>query len=372
MKNSRRRLLAGLASLPFGSIVSQSLISQVIECEEKNFIESKWVVSIDSTELSIRPRSDTNFIFSPIETKNIYLVSNIYGNYSETPVYKNKELQYLEDDPETWSSAPLEIVFRINNWNNQLNRNIYVRNIYGDHDQQDFSVRYSEDTEMTKGEKAFIFTSNNGEKLLVDGIEPNIQIITDDEKFVFNARQTTLRPSLSPDKLINSNKITIAYAINEKVIYSRTYETSDLRQLFQKYEKVFKEQIEKLSNETPCPVTGETSHCFISTAVCEHIGLTDDCWELKQLRLFRDTYLLNQINGISLISEYYDKAPKLVERIRSFENYKIVYTKLYWREILVCAILSKLKLNKLTLWKYKSMMKKLEKTYLNLAAKNPV
>ena len=52
--------------------------------------------------------------------------------------------------------------------------------------------------------------------------------------------------------------------------------------------------------------------CFLTTAVCEHSGKPDDCYELQTLRAFRDGYLASSENGEELISEYYSIAPGIV------------------------------------------------------------
>ena len=55
--------------------------------------------------------------------------------------------------------------------------------------------------------------------------------------------------------------------------------------------------------------------CFITTAVCQMLGKPDDCYELTMFRHFRDTWLIGQPDGETLISEYYAIAPGIVKRI---------------------------------------------------------
>ena len=54
------------------------------------------------------------------------------------------------------------------------------------------------------------------------------------------------------------------------------------------------------------------SLCFITTAVCESQGLSDDCAQLRDFRSFRDGYLRTCSDGADLINEYYDIAPGIV------------------------------------------------------------
>ncbi len=59
------------------------------------------------------------------------------------------------------------------------------------------------------------------------------------------------------------------------------------------------------------------SCCFLSSAVCEHLGLPDDCYYLRRLRAYRDEYLLksNDPNRVSAVFEYYVKAPRVLSWI---------------------------------------------------------
>lgn len=55
--------------------------------------------------------------------------------------------------------------------------------------------------------------------------------------------------------------------------------------------------------------------CFITTAVCQAEGKSDDCEELTAFRAFRDGYLRAQPDGPALIDEYYNIAPGIVRCI---------------------------------------------------------
>lgn len=73
--------------------------------------------------------------------------------------------------------------------------------------------------------------------------------------------------------------------------------------------------------------------CFITTAVCESFGKSDDCYELTAFRNFRDIWLINQPDGKSLIDEYYKIAPKIVEKINSLSNSAEIYKNI-WQDYL--------------------------------------
>lgn len=61
--------------------------------------------------------------------------------------------------------------------------------------------------------------------------------------------------------------------------------------------------------------SGSFGGCYISTVVCIHQNLPDDCIELTTLRKFRDTELLTNQDGINLVQEYYREAPELAQEL---------------------------------------------------------
>ena len=73
----------------------------------------------------------------------------------------------------------------------------------------------------------------------------------------------------------------------------------------------------------PKPPTSNNSGswCFITTAVCKHLGKPDDCYELTTLRSYRDTWLKNQPGGVELIKEYYTIAPLIVSKLEASNNF---------------------------------------------------
>lgn len=68
-----------------------------------------------------------------------------------------------------------------------------------------------------------------------------------------------------------------------------------------------------------------TGGCYITTAVCEEQGKSDDCYELMSFRNFRDNWLKNQPDGKALIQLYYDTAPAIVEKINRQPNRSNIY-----------------------------------------------
>ncbi len=69
--------------------------------------------------------------------------------------------------------------------------------------------------------------------------------------------------------------------------------------------------------------------CYITTAVCESEGMTDDCDILQTLRAFRDRYVSREN-----IDEYYKKSPSIVARIKAMPHAKRRLRRIYLLYIL--------------------------------------
>lgn len=79
--------------------------------------------------------------------------------------------------------------------------------------------------------------------------------------------------------------------------------------------------------------TSPNGSCYITTAVCDSFGKSDDCYELTMFRNFRDNWLIKQSDGKTLIEEYYNTAPDIVNKINSLDNKNEIYMNI-WNEYL--------------------------------------
>ncbi|MDY3250661.1 MAG: CFI-box-CTERM domain-containing protein, partial [Candidatus Choladocola sp.] len=69
--------------------------------------------------------------------------------------------------------------------------------------------------------------------------------------------------------------------------------------------------------------------CYITTAVCETFGKSDDCYELTTLRDYRDNYLASLPEGEELIRMYYDVAPTIVKHINQKSDSGEIYRSIW-------------------------------------------
>ena len=97
----------------------------------------------------------------------------------------------------------------------------------------------------------------------------------------------------------------------------------------------YKQKAKSSNNySTNCSYSYESSSgglCFITTATCVALNKQDDCEELLAFKHYRDTTLINESNGPSIIREYYRIAPRIVEAIEKEVNpiyaYKMIWNK---------------------------------------------
>ena len=78
--------------------------------------------------------------------------------------------------------------------------------------------------------------------------------------------------------------------------------------------------------------------CFLTSACVKAKGLSDDCEELTILRSYRDTYVKGIDKGSTLILEYYQYAPSIVEKINENTDHLSIWLNLYERLILPCVM----------------------------------
>ena len=69
--------------------------------------------------------------------------------------------------------------------------------------------------------------------------------------------------------------------------------------------------------------------CYITTAVCESLGKSDDCYELRTLRDYRDNYLLSNEDGVKIVDTYYNIAPTIVNRIGKSRDSSSIYKNIF-------------------------------------------
>ncbi|MEP2652380.1 MAG: CFI-box-CTERM domain-containing protein, partial [Paraglaciecola sp.] len=329
-------------------------------CDSDSLQQGAWQAQIDAREISITLKNSKSH-FMPVEAQSIYQGSESADSPYQTEYVEVYREGIFESGPFGYREAPLnpEITITIKNGRPKLE--FVVNDILQNIDISRNSIRY---VSKKPGEPGLYIV--NDEPVTQDPMA-TLHLITDGQKprinKVWNAdtSQSSMIPSFDIEHMLKSQKLLLAYYFDDKPMYYLDIPMQGLAELIKQSLEIHTPIAKKLAQNL-C----EYDDCFVSSATCGHIGLTDDCWELTQLRAFRDNYLLTLPKGNSLIDRYYDTAPKLLQVINNKRNKSNILQSIYFRDILPSAILAKLKLNKLTLWRYTAMMKRLEKQYLKV------
>jgi len=121
-----------------------------------------------------------------------------------------------------------------------------------------------------------------------------------------------------------------------------------------------KKALAKSLEEQKC--TPPAQGCFITTACCEVLDLSDDCFELRTLRHYRDQVLTVMPGGNAAVAAYYLVAPSILQRLPRDERARRLLS-LYARFILPSAIAARFGLNRLAYRRYARMMHVLASDY---------
>ena len=84
---------------------------------------------------------------------------------------------------------------------------------------------------------------------------------------------------------------------------------------------------------------GSGGGCFLTSACCQYMGFADDCKELTTLRNFRDIYLKQTDEGMSLVEEYYKIAPAIVEKIKVHSKKDKILKDIYTQVCKICEMI---------------------------------
>lgn len=106
-----------------------------------------------------------------------------------------------------------------------------------------------------------------------------------------------------------------------------------------------------------------SSWCFITTAVCDTLGKSDNCLELTIFRNFRDNWLVFQPEGEKDIKEYYRIAPEIVSNINLLENRNEIYRMIWEKHLNYCFFLIRNKEFEKARRVYKEMVLELSKEF---------
>src|SRR5262245_14909519 len=165
---------------------------------------------------------------------------------------------------------------------------------------------------------------------------------------------------LSTGALFRSAKsVEMAVKLGNAEECSFTLNCDDLRKALH-WAVQHKDELAKSFDEKNC--TPPAKGCFLTTACCEVLRLSDDCFELRTLRRYRDRVLIDMPGGRAAIAAYYLVAPSILERLPKHERAATLLS-VYMRFILPSAVAARLGLNRLAYSLYARMMDELSHSY---------
>lgn len=151
---------------------------------------------------------------------------------------------------------------------------------------------------------------------------------------------------------------------NEEKATSLREEAEETKKALDKQNEEIKAENARILAEKKRKSDNNPLGCFITTTVCKSLGKTDDCYELTTFRFFRDNWLVDQLDGASLIAEYYSIAPKIVDKINRLKNSGEIYQSIWDEWLSSCLKLIEQGRNEDCKIRYINMVNYLKKTFL--------
>jgi hypothetical protein len=164
---------------------------------------------------------------------------------------------------------------------------------------------------------------------------------------------------LSTGALFRSSKsVEMSVKLGDAEACNFTLDCEDLRRALE-WAVQHKDELAKSFDEDKC--TPPAKGCFLTSACCEVLGLSDDCFELRTLRRYRDHVLVAMPGGRAALAAYYLVAPSILERLPQ-ETRAALLLSVYMRFILPSALAVRLGMNRLAYSLYARMMDELSRS----------
>lgn len=196
----------------------------------------------------------------------------------------------------------------------------------------------------TEQSRMGIFRQKNDEKLAeivvaAPKVPKKVQDIVDriSDEFVKKCEQIISKNGKHPvaGKLMSINIFMTMYVFPGIIAVKGTYSVNLSETIAKKWNATFRNTSLSCSDYDTIN-SGFKKRCYITTAVCESLGKSDDCRELNVLRSFRDEYMMNSENGRKMVEQYYSTAPSIVGAINTRSDADVVYKDLYNKYISPC------------------------------------
>lgn len=364
MRNNRRRFLALMSAIPFAGVASRSFAAekQLPACSFGEKDIGNWHIEWNSTALQLTP-AKSNLKAAPgyeypkelyantknekIPHKELMTVTLLFWANTHAPGklekgaiqvlfprnIETKTFSYNDDEhsskPEIQCFKKYKPPYRYSVSNNAIPGNLNLK------------------IQIDKQTLLFDLTCKNTSQITSTDITENL----------FRFRMLFSDNELG-DLVMKSKNIRAELIADDHVLLSRSLKTTGLVKAVTYGTPLHSEAAISLDKQE---CTDQL--CFFTTATCGAIGLDDNCWELRQLRLFRDNTMLRNAQGHQEVQQYYAMAPDMVRLINQASNSKSIYLKMYWRYILPSSVFAYFGMNKLAYKTYRRLVNWLTQLY---------
>jgi len=334
MNPSRRRFVAFCSLFAAYPLLPANVYAEEKKpkCLEKTLTKGKWEGKATTTLIKINSISSENGKSDLFINSNVKLKPELDSKYNESEGILDIEITYSDSNADP-------LIF-------QLNNSIVNFDFSGD------EIRLYEHEKSPS-------ISVNGDIQAKSPVQKGI-LLGGKLQHLYGGTGKRVRIQLTEnefDQILNHDEFVLAVIYKNQVMYQRTFYTQEFKSLLKELTQ-FQHAEKKRNNDGQCEA------CFITTAACDVVGLQDDCFELKMLRIFRDTYLAKTELGEVEIKQYYTLAPMVLNAMKKSDSAKSEFLKLYWLSIVPSVIFTCLGLNQITHWLYKRMMKNLIREWL--------
>jgi len=238
-----------------------------------------------------------------------------------------------------------------------------LEKMYGDRNYYNKQFRaktYLDATEKFCNEYMFIFNAICDE---IEAVEENKDVIMENfaDEFVSLMADIVKVGGKQPKSrdMLETNLYMVMYVF-PCVIETGRPDSKELAEcIIARWNKAFKNTNVSLSDYKSIDSGFKRKMCYITTAVCDSFDKPDDCYELTTLRRFRDEYMASSEEGVKLIEEYYEKAPRIVQTINTRADAADVYRMLFDTYINPCICMIETGKMEECLLHYKKMVEKL-------------
>jgi hypothetical protein len=216
------------------------------------------------------------------------------------------------------------------------------------------------DPEATRLPKKFLIQPDN--RLIVrteGGKEAVNEALCGNCTDIFDDKVSIVLPLACAPLLRESKTLEMAIKLGEKEECRFTLNCEDLRKAL---DWASERQGTLATSYDSKACTPPAEGCFITTACCEVLGLTDDCFELNALRHYRDRVLAGMPGGKDDIALYRRIAPSILERLPEQQRVPRLLS-VHARFILPSAMAARLGRNRLAYRLYARMMRELTREF---------